>query len=260
MSDSDVQAAGKGFAGLSHLVSDIKLEKSWAPEARNGQAALPVLPYGRRLFVQPASRDATSFSGGGLIGFGFCILLLVLRVLFSMSNDNPPPMARAPMAPSALPSYWNNTPPSTRVPQPFLFTTPTVKTGPPYAYTWAPPTMRPVQHYSLGLQLQTGGPETPPMPGAKAWLSVPELRYCRFEERRIHTARPLVNLHDVGQVSRFNSHIGEVRNRCVGRKFMTSEALPIQKEVAINAAILDQQAAEILHPLRMTISKQKTEQ
>ena len=183
---------GKGFAGLSSLVSDVdttpppaaKAEPAAAAPGAGRSAPQPAQPQPshRQTYQEPAQPPSSgSFGGKWVLG-----IAAVIGVLWLIGQSNktttPPAPAYSPPTQSTAPSY---TPP----PQP-----------------QAP--SRPV--------------ETKPPVGQDLVLSREQIRYCLAEDIRIDGAKSALNNYVDADVDRFNAMVGDYNSRCSSFKYQTN--------------------------------------
>ncbi|SEA90679.1 peptidoglycan-binding domain-containing protein [Acidovorax soli] len=189
---------GKGFAGLSSLVSDVdttlllsaKTEPAAAapgagrpaPQSQPAQPQPQPQPSQHQTYQEPAQPPSSGSSGGKwILGIAAVIGLLWL-IGQSNKNTTSPAPAYSPPAQSTAPSY---TPP----PQP-----------------QAP--SRPV--------------ETKPPVGQDLVLSREQIRYCLAEDIRIDGAKSALNNYTDVDVDRFNAMVADYNSRCSSFKYQTN--------------------------------------
>lgn len=190
--EDEKKEAGRGFAGLSSLVSDVdsavtnaKQEASRPPAAAsdsqpappNKEAETEHQPY-QHTSSQPSGGSST---GKWLLGIGGVIIVLWLISSGSGSKS--------------IPS-------KTRV-EPSIPVTPT-KTE-PQVPDWA--RLEPAQVPSRPTE------ERPPI-GTNNVLNYAQLRYCLSEDIRIGAARTAVNNYIESDVDRFNAMVADYNSRC----------------------------------------------
>lgn len=183
---------GKGFAGLSSLVSDVdttpppaaKAEPAAAAPGAGRPAPQPAQPQPsqRQTYQEPAQPSSGGSSGGKWV-LGIAAVMGVLWLIGqSDKNTTSPAPAYSPPAQSTAPSY---TPP----PQP-----------------QAP--SRPV--------------ETKPPVGQDLVLSREQIRYCLAEDIRIDGAKSALNNYTDADVDRFNAMVADYNSRCSSFKYQTN--------------------------------------
>jgi peptidoglycan hydrolase-like protein with peptidoglycan-binding domain len=178
---------GKGFAGLSSLVSDIdvptpsepvKTQPQSEPRPTAAETAPPSPPPRPR--PQPAPTSSTQPTSGSsprkwVLG---AAALIGLFWLIGQANKNPS---------SPSPTY-----------------TPSAATQAPYS---APPPVAQPQVPSRPSE------EAPPV-GQGHSLSIPQIRYCLAEDIRLDGARGAVNNYNDSHVDRFNAMVADYNSRC----------------------------------------------
>ena len=193
--ENDKKEEGKGFAGLSSLVSDVdttpppaaKKEPAAAASSAPRPAPQPAQPQSQ---PQPSQRQTyqeppqpSSSSSGGKWVFG---IAAVFGVLWLIGQADKPTTSSAPSysppTQSAAPSY---TPP----PQP-----------------QAP--SRPV--------------ETKPPVGQDLVLSREQIRYCLAEDIRLDATKSAVNNYVDADVDRFNAMVADYNSRCSSFRYHTN--------------------------------------
>lgn len=189
--ENEKKDAGKGFTGLSSLVSEVdsavtnaKKEASRIPSDTSG--AQPTLPKEPESKQQPqqhgwAQTSGNTSAGKWLLGIGAGIV--VLWLLSSGSGNK-------------------STPPKTWV-QPGDPVTPT-KTV-PQVPDWT--RLEPAQTPSRPTE------ERPPI-GTNNVLNYAQLRYCLAEDIRIGAAQTVVNNYIESDVDRFNAMVADYNSRC----------------------------------------------
>lgn len=80
--------------------------------------------------------------------------------------------------------------------------------------------------------------ETAPPPGHFGPLTLGQLRYCKFEERRIDLLEPRV---PPSAYAEFNDRVREFNSRCANGRYRTSDAALIDTELASSAGRLEQE-------------------
>lgn len=86
--------------------------------------------------------------------------------------------------------------------------------------------------------------ETAPEPGHFGPLSLGQLRYCRFEERRIDLLEPRV---PPSAYAEFNERVRDFNSRCSNGRYRTSDAAIIDTELASSAGRLEQEVNATLN-------------
>lgn len=180
---------GKGFAGLSSLVSDV--DTSSAPAAKKGptddastsidtgpwssQAAQPKpQPSQRRTYQEPPQPSSGSSGGKWVLG-----IIAVIGVIWFISEANKKP---SPSIPAPSPSNKYDDPFADLVPQ------------------------RP--------QVQSRPEETRPPVGQSLVFSIGQIRYCLAEDTRIDGAKSALNNYSNSEVDRFNAMVDDYNSRC----------------------------------------------
>jgi hypothetical protein len=192
--ENDKKEEGKGFAGLSSLVSDVdttpppaaKKEPAAAPNAPRPapQPAQPQpqpQPSQRQTYQEPPQPSSGSSGGKWVLG-----IAAVIGVFWLIGQADKPTTSSAPSysppTQSAAPSY---TPP----PQP-----------------QAP--SRPV--------------ETKPPVGQDLVLSREQIRYCLAEDIRLDATKSAVNNYVDADVDRFNAMVADYNSRCSAFRYHTN--------------------------------------
>lgn len=178
---------GKGFAGLSSLVSDVdttpippapKKEPAAAPSAGHA-ASQPTQPrpptsQQRQTYQEPAQPSSGGSSGGEWV-LGIAAVIGILWLIGqSDKNTTSPAPAYSPSAQTATPSY-----------------------SPP-AESQAP--SRPQ--------------ESMPPVGKDLVFSTAQIRYCLAEDIRLEGAKSAVNNYIDSDVDRFNAMVADYNSRC----------------------------------------------
>ena len=171
---------GKGFAGLSSLVSDVdttppppapKTESAGSTkstERPDSEAPRPQQPTQRQAYQEPPQPSSGSSGGKWLLGIAAVVGLLWL-IGQSNKPTSSPATAYSPPAQSAAPSY-----------------------SPP-----APP------------QAPSGPQESKPPVGQDLVFSMAQIRYCLAEDIRIEGAKAALNNYSDSDVDRFNAMVAD---------------------------------------------------
>ena len=178
---------GKGFAGLSSLVSDVDTTLPPASKAEPApgaagagrpapQSAQPQpQPSQRQTYQEPAQPPSSGSSGGKWV-LGIAAVIGVLWLIGqSDKNTTSPAPTYSPPAQTATPSY-----------------------SPPPAEPQAP--SRPQ--------------ESMPPVGQNQVLSTAQIRYCLAEDIRMESAKSTVNNYIESDVDRFNAMVAHYNSRC----------------------------------------------
>lgn len=184
---------GKGFAGLSSLVSDVDTTPPPAPKAEPttaapraerpaSQPAQPQPQPSQRQTYQEPAQPSSGLSGGKWI-LGIAAVVGVFWLIGqSNKNTTSPAPAYSPPAQSAAPSYSPPAPPA------------------------AP--LRPQ--------------ESQPPVGQNVVLSTAQIRYCLAEDIRLDGAKSAVNNYIDSDVDRFNAMVADYNSRCSSFKYQTN--------------------------------------
>ena len=182
------KAEGKGFAGLSSLVSDVdttppapapKKEPAAAAPSAGHPSSQPAQPQPqpsqRQTYQEPAQPSSGGSSGGKWV-LGIAAVMGVLWLIGqSDKNTTSPAPAYSPPAQTATPSYS---------PQP------------------AEP------------QAPSRPQESMPPVGQNQVLSTAQIRYCLAEDIRMESAKSTVNNYIESDVDRFNAMVAHYNSRC----------------------------------------------
>lgn len=186
---------GKGFAGLSSLVSDVdttppppapKTESAGSttstgrPAAQTAQPQ-PQQPTQRQTYQEPPQPSSGSSGGKWLLGIAAVVGLLWL-IGQSNKPTSSPATAYSPPAQSAAPSY-----------------------SPP-AQPQAPSVPQ----------------ESKPPVGQDLVFSMAQIRYCLAEDIRIEGAKAALNNYSDSDVDRFNAMVADYNSRCSSFKYQTN--------------------------------------
>lgn len=186
---------GKGFAGLSSLVSDVdttppppapKTESAGSttstgrPAAQTAQPQ-PQQPTQRQTYQEPPQPSSGSSGGKWLLGIAAVVGLLWL-IGQSNKPTSSPATAYSPPAQSVAPSY-----------------------SPP-AQPQAPSVPQ----------------ESKPPVGQDLVFSMAQIRYCLAEDIRIEGAKAALNNYSDSDVDRFNAMVADYNSRCSSFKYQTN--------------------------------------
>lgn len=200
-----------GFAGLSHLVSDVddliaSATKRAAAARRRAAATATASPGlgskqsdGRQPSLIPSQR--TGSTGRWLWGAGAVLLGLWLISLASNSSGPSPvtPVSSQPSAPSGIATPAGQQP-------------------------------------SVSSPPSRGRIEQLPPIGSDRVLDAAQIRYCLSEDIRLEAARDVVNVD--ADVDRFNSMINEYNARCANYRYRRQVFESVQREVQANRTSL----------------------
>lgn len=193
--ENDKKEEGRGFAGLSSLVSDVDTTPPPAAKKEPAAAALSAprpapqpaqpqpqpQPSQRQTYQEPPQPSSGSSGGKWVLG-----IAAVFGVLWLIGQADKPTTSSAPSysppTQSAAPSY---TPPS---------------------QTQAP--SRPV--------------ETKPPVGQDLVLSREQFRYCLAEDIRLDATKSAVNNYVDADVDRFNAMVADYNSRCSSFRYHTN--------------------------------------
>lgn len=186
---------GKGFAGLSTLVSDVdttppppapKTESVGSTTSTGrpaSQAAQPQSqqPTQRQTYQEPPQSSSGSSGGKWLVGI---VVVVGLLWLIGQSDKNTPSPAPAysPPAQSAAPSY-------------------------------SPPAQP---------QEPSAPQESKPPVGQDLVFSTAQIRYCLAEDIRMDAAKAVLNNYSDSDVDRFNAMVADYNSRCSSFKYQTN--------------------------------------
>lgn len=193
--------SGKGFSGLSSMVSDVDAAVANAEKASRAavdtsgaagqgetapQQRQPTdAPQPRSEAYQQPSSQPSSFGGPSagkwLLGIG--AVIGVIWVLSESGNKSTPP------SPTYTPS-----------PQPPVTSSP--------APSWQPPPAAPRP------QTPSRPSEEKPPVGTDLVLSIPQIRYCVAEDIRLDAAKGVINNYVETDVDRFNAMVADYNSRC----------------------------------------------
>lgn len=184
---------GKGFAGLSSMVSDVDATVASTPKQQQREASSsstqqssPAARPGRQeqqpgatqqTYQAPAQPSGSSSAGKWLFGI---VAVIGLIWLVNESDNN-----------SSSRSTYSPAPSSTSV-------APTPAWQPPAAQPQAP--SRPV--------------EDQPSIGRNNVLSTAQIRYCLAEKIRLDAAESVINNYVESDVDRFNGYVNDYNSRC----------------------------------------------
>lgn len=193
---------GKGFAGLSSLVSDVdttppppvpKKESAESttstgrPASQSAQPQ-PQQPTQSRTYQEPP--QPSSGSSGGKWVLGIAVVVGVLW-LIGQSNKNTPAPAYSPPAQSAAPSY-----------------------SPP-AQPQAPSLPQ----------------ESKPPVGQDLVFSTAQIRYCLAEDIRMEGAKAALNNYSDSDVDRFNAMVADYNSRCGSFRYRSGALESARRDV-----------------------------
>jgi hypothetical protein len=194
---------GKGFAGLSSMVSDV--DGTLVPPTQKPQASEQSSPPGpaptdpdssQRPYQAPPQPTSGSGVGKWLLGIGAVVGVLWLAAQSGDKTSVP------------APAYTPSEPPRT-------FTTPSPN--------WQPP-VSPPQPPSRPLE------DRPPV-GTGIVLSNSQIRYCLAEDIRMTAAKSVISGYNEADVDRFNGMVADYNSRCSSFKYRRGSLESVRAEV-----------------------------
>lgn len=216
--EENKKGEGKGFAGLSSLVSDVDTKAlpaskptgteagpSAAPKSTNASSKPLPLPH-------PVPQGPSSSSSGGkwLLGIGVAIGAIWLIGQL----DKPTSSSTSEYTPSAqAPSY---TAPGSPIPPP-------------------------PQAADAAAVAPLGPTVTMPPVGNGLVLSGDQIRYCVYEDRRIKGAEKVVDNYNQTSVSTFNGMVEDYNSRCSHFRYRAGALTPIEDEANAIQVQLEQE-------------------
>jgi hypothetical protein len=96
---------------------------------------------------------------------------------------------------------------------------------------------------TAGASPQDNGEETTPPEGYSGPLSLSQLRYCKFEEKRLSLLEPRVPQSAYAQ---FNERVEDFNSRCANAQYRTSDETTIDSELSQSDAKIETQVNAIL--------------
>jgi len=193
---------GKGFAGLSSLVSDVDTTPPLAAKAELAAAApgagrpapqsAQPQPSQRQTYQEPAQPLSSGSSGGKWV-LGIAAVIGVLWLIGqSDKNTTSPAPTYSPPAQTATPSY-----------------------SPPPAEPQAP--SRPQE-------------SIPPV-GQNQVLSTAQIRYCLAEDIRMESAKSAFNNYIESDVDRFNAMVADYNSRCGNFRYRSGASESARRDI-----------------------------
>ena len=194
---------GRGFAGLSSLVSDVDTPPPPAPKREPAAAApsaeRPASPPPAQAQPQTSQRQAyqeppqpSSGSSGGKWVLGIAAVVGVFWLIgMSDKNTTSPAPPYSPPAQSAAPSYSPPAPP--------------------------PAPSRPQ--------------ESQPPVGQNGVLTAAQIRYCLAEDIRMDSAKSTVNNYIDSEVDRFNAMVTDYNSRCGSFRYRSGALESARRDV-----------------------------
>ena len=193
---------GKGFAGLSSLVSDVdtpppapKTESAGVTTSTGRSASeaaqpQPQQPTQRQTYQEPPQSSSGSSGGKWVVGIAVVVGLLWLVGQSDKNTPSPAP-AYSPPAQSAAPSY-----------------------SPP-AQPQAPSVPQ----------------ESKPPVGQDLVFSTAQIRYCLAEDIRMDAAKAVLNNYSDSDVNRFNAMVADYNSRCGSFRYRSGALESARRDV-----------------------------
>ena len=200
--DNNKKEQGKGFAGLSSLVSDVdtapppaaKKEPVGAATSAGRPASQPAQPQPqaseRQTYQEPAQPSSGSSGGKWVLGIAAVIGVLWL-IGQSNKNTTSPAPAYTPPAQSTAPSY-------------------------------SPPVQP---------QVPSRPQESKPPVGQDLAFSTAQIRYCLAEDIRMDGAKSAVDNHIDSDVDRFNAMVADYNSRCGSFRYRSGALESARRDV-----------------------------
>lgn len=194
---------GKGFAGLSSLVSDVDTRPPPAAKAEPAatapsterptpQTAQPQ-PSQQHQTYQESAQPSSSESSGGKWALGIAAVIGALWLVGqSDKNATSPDPTYSPPAQTATPSY-----------------------SPPPAKSQAPSRTN----------------ESMPPAGQNLVFSADQIRYCLAEDIRMDAAKSAVDNHIESDVNRFNAMVADYNSRCGNFRYRSGALESAQQDI-----------------------------
>ena len=180
---------GKGFAGLSSLVSDVDTtlpppaKQEAAGSGASSSAEHPTASQNAQTEPQPTQQQPyqapSQPSSGSSMGKWVLGIAAVIAVLWFIGEANKSPSSRAP-----------------------AYSPPAQSTAPSYSAA-------PAQH-----QAPSHPEETRPPVGRDLVFSTAQIRYCLAEDIRMDSAKSAINNYSDSDVDRFNAMVADYNSRC----------------------------------------------
>lgn len=235
----DSDGARTGFAGLSHLVSNVgdppspsappRPETSDSPSpAKQGPPSPATPPRLDPPGCGTASDHGAPAPGGSAARIWGVIIAVVVAFVWSLSHlvDSGPPSP----PPKSVPGTGSGRvapapPPSTQRPTTKQPPAPPVSPSPD-AHRPAPNSPAPAIPQARELYSDDKPPE-----GSGRVLWTPQIRYCLAEEARIAAAEPLVDGGGQGDIDRFNAMVRDYNSRCSSFRYQRSNFEEARRDV-----------------------------
>lgn len=210
--------SGKGFAGLSSMISDVETTITSAPQEGTTNSGTVTTCEGARSIsateqegakleprVYQAQQKASKWSSKRtwLLGIGIGIILLWL--MFDSDKKSSSPSV----------SYSNS--------------------------SSSPATVDAPSGHPSDDQIQTVGSPTEKMPlaGNNNVLTTPQIRYCLAENIRLDAAKTVVNNYSESDVDRFNEMVADYNSRCSEFRYRQGALEGARAEVERNRAQIE---------------------
>lgn len=202
--ENNKKKEGKGFAGLSSLVSDV--DTTPPPPPPNAESAgsttstgrtasqatqpQPQQPTQRQAYQKPSQPSSGSSGGKWILGIATVVGLLWLIGQSDKRTRSPSP-AYSPPAQSTAPSYSLPTQPQT----------------------------------------PTAPQESKPPVGQNSVLSETQIRYCLAEDIRMDAAKAVLNNYSDSDVNRFNAMVADYNSRCGSFRYRGGALERVRRDV-----------------------------
>ncbi len=208
------QGKGKGFSGLSSLVSDVE-EALAAAEAEVSRGQTPELPLGKDQTTGKGVKPLQQLAHGRSLWLSATRVLLVIAAvigllwLIGQSARKPLPQRQAQNQPKNSASFV----PSTPKPKPIDQIKPAANQSAARSETPQRPT------------------EERPQEGKNLVLAVAQIRYCLAEDIRIEASKNAINDRSDDQINRYNMTIEDYNSRCGQYRYRTGALESARRDI-----------------------------
>ena len=218
--------SGKGFAGLSSMVSDVEAAVTKAEHAKlepsassSAAARTRAAPHEPEAGQQPYQQSAQTPSGGSSAGKWMLGIGALFGFIWLMSESGT-------KSPAPVPTYTPSSPPSVNRPS-----EPARQSSPAPVQPRTP--TRPTE-------------EQPPV-GTSNVLGAAQLRYCLAEDIRLEAAKGALNNYIDSDVNRFNAMVADYNSRCGQFRYRRGSLETARSEIEAFRSLLQSEGQSRFH-------------
>ncbi|MDA7987287.1 MAG: hypothetical protein MPJ53_02080 [Alphaproteobacteria bacterium] len=105
---------------------------------------------------------------------------------------------------------------------------------------------------AVSYESSPGGQEVQPEAGKRLPLTMPEVRYCLYQEERLQSLRERVNPYSEYEITRYNREVEDYNARCLDFLHPPGVVTAVRGEIGEWRGVLGEEAAEILRSWQLS--------